>query len=123
MKHATPAATPNPFDVRSMWGMTDRAFGIDEDGYRVWLENATRMQSEFASFWTQRLEKDAATVAALGQCANPGEAFELQMKYARDAMADYYSEGQRVMQLVNDAAAECGLPAAGGARQAHKAAS
>ncbi|HQR12849.1 MAG TPA: phasin family protein [Casimicrobiaceae bacterium] len=121
MKHAKSAATPNPFDVRAMWGMTDKVLATEEDGYRVWLENATRMQSELASFWNQRLDKDVATVTAFGQCANPGEAFELQMNYARDAMADYYSEGQRVMQLMNDAAAECGLPAAGGSRWVGKA--
>jgi hypothetical protein len=120
MKHATPAATPNPFDVRAMWGMADGAQGVEGNAYRLWLESATRMQSEIAAFWNDRLGKDVATVTALGQCANPGEAFELQTKYARDAMADYYAEGQRVMQLMIDAAEESGLPTARGGRSAHK---
>lgn len=118
MKHATPAATPNPFDVRAMWGMAESGLGVEGNAYRLWLEGATRMQSEIAAFWNDRLGKDVATVTALAQCANPGEAFELQMKYARDAMADYYSEGQRVMQLMNDAAEESGMPAVRGARSA-----
>ena len=104
MRHATEAAATSPFDVRALWDMKNGSFGYGEKAYRVWLESATRMQTEAAAFWQGRLGKDVAAMTALGQCTNPGEALEMQMRYARDAMADYYAEGQRMMQLMNDAA-------------------
>ncbi len=122
MKHAAPTATPNPFDVRAMWRMADTAFADEESAYRGWLERAASLQSEATAFWNARLGKDVATLTALGQCANPGEAFELQMKYMRDAMADCYTEGQRVMQLMYDVARESKMPDGRDMRAARKAA-
>jgi hypothetical protein len=48
----------------------------------------------------------------LGQCKDPAQAFEAQMRYAREAMADYYEEGQRMMGLMRDVAIESGVPTA-----------
>ena len=35
------------------------------------------------------------------------------MRYAREAMADYYAEGQRMMGLMRDVATESGMPMTG----------
>lgn len=121
MKHATAGAAPNPFDVRAMWDVNNGMLGSGDKAYRAWLAGATRMQSEASAFWNGRLGKDVEALSALGRCANPGEALEVQMKYARDAMADYYEEGQRMMRLMNDVAMESGMPPAGYARHAAKA--
>ena len=56
--------------------------------------------------------KMRAALTMLGQCTDPAQAFEAQMRYAREAMADYYEEGQRMMGLMRDVATESGLPMA-----------
>ena len=118
MKHAAAGAAPNPFDVRAMWDVNSGMLGSGDKAYRAWLDGASRMQSEATAFWNGRLGKDVEVLSALGQCANPGEALEVQMKYARDAMADYYEEGQRMMRLMNEVALESGVSVAGSARRA-----
>lgn len=121
MKHATARTAANPFDVRTLWGMNDEAAGYGENGYRAWLDSATRMHAEAAAFWNGRLGKDVATLTALGQCRNPGDAIEMQMQYARDAMADYYAEGQRLVELLGIAVPEIVPPDRNHTRSAHKA--
>ena len=118
MKHAAEKAAADPFDVRALWGMNDAAFGYGENGYRAWLDSATRMQTEAAAFWNDRVGKDVATLTALGQCRNPSDALAMQMEYARDAMADYYAEGQRLMEFMGVTAKDFGLPATSHARTA-----
>jgi hypothetical protein len=118
MRHAAERAAPNPFDVRAMWNMDGAGFGYGEKAYRAWLDGATRMQTEAAGFWNGRLAKDMAALTMLGQCKDPAQAFEAQMRYAREAMADYYEESQRMMGLMRDVATESGVPMAKTARTA-----
>lgn len=112
MRHATERAAPNPFDVRAMWNMNGAGLGYGENAYRAWFDGATRMQTEATTFWNGRLAKDMAALTMLGQCKDPAQALEAQMRYAREAMADYYAEGQRMMGLMRDVATESGVPMA-----------
>jgi len=111
MKQATEAATANPFDVRALWKMTGTPMDQADTAFRGWLDGATRMQTEAAAFWNDRLGKDVEVLGALSKCTNPGDAFEIEMCYARDAMADYVTESQRMMQMMSDVARQFGLPA------------
>ena len=121
MRHAAEVPAPKPFDVHALWDMNNAAFGYGETSYRAWLGGATQMQTEATTFWNDRLGKDVAALTAFGQCTNPGEAFELQMQYARDAMTDCYEQGQRMMRLMRDVARENGMPVGGARRHARKA--
>ena len=112
MRHATERAAPNPFDVRAMWNMNGAGLGYGDTAYRAWLDGATRMQTEATTFCNERLAKDMAALTMIGQCKDPAQAFEAQMRYAREAMADYYAEGQRMMGLMRDVATASGLPMA-----------
>ena len=113
MKHAAERAAPNPFDVRAMWDTNGVGFGVGDKAYRAWFDGATRLQTEATTFWNGRLAKDMAALTTLGRCTDPTQAFETQMRYAREAMTDYYEEGQRMMGLVRDVAVESGMPMAG----------
>jgi hypothetical protein len=112
MKHAAEAATPNPFDVRALFDMNKGMAAFGGDAMRTWLDGAAKMQAETTAFWTARVGKDVAAMTAFARCTTPAEAMELQTKYARDAMADYYAEGQRLMRFATDAAKQ-GMPATG----------
>lgn len=104
MKHAAEAKTVNPFDVRALWGMDGAGAAYGGDAYRVWFDGVTMMQAEAGAFWTQRLQKDVAALTMLGQCRDPAQAMDAQMRFAREAMADYVAEGERMMQLFRTAA-------------------
>ncbi len=113
MKHAAERAAPNPFDVRAMWDTNGAAFGVGDKAYRAWLDGATRWQTEATAFCNGRLAKDMAALTTLGRCTDPTQALETQMRYAREAITDYYEEGQRMMGLMRDVAAESGMPMTG----------
>jgi hypothetical protein len=61
------------------------------------------MQAEATAFWTGRASKDMAALTNLARCTTPVEAMEAQMRYAREAVADYYEEGQRLMRIASEA--------------------
>ena len=105
MKHAPQAPAANPFAVDAWWkgGNAMSAFGGQAMG--TWLDVATRMQAETAAFWTGRVGKDVAAMAALAQCTTPAAMAEAQVRYAREAWADFEGEGRRLMRIVNEAAA------------------
>ena len=103
MKHATEAAAPNPFDVRALWDLNGGVAGFGGEALRAWMDGVARMQAEATAFWTGRASKDAAALAAFTQCTTPTEAMQAQVRYAREAVADYYEEGQRLMRIASDA--------------------
>lgn len=113
MRNATQVSAANPFDVRALMDAQGGAVAYGQEAAQTWMTSVTRMQTEAAAFWTGRLGKDVAAMTALAQCTSPGDAVEMQMRYARDAVADYYAEGQRMMQLVNEVAVKHGFPVAG----------
>jgi hypothetical protein len=102
MKHEAHAATPNPFDVRALFDATPGAAAFGGDAMRAWIDSATRMQAEATAFWTGRAGKDVAAMNALVRCTSPTEAMQAQMAYAKEAVADFYAEGQRMMRVVTD---------------------
>ncbi len=112
MRNATQASAASLFNFRALWDTAGGALGYGQDAVRTWMTGATRMQTEAASFWTGRLGRDVAAMTALAQCTNPGDAVEMQVRYAREAMADYHAEGQRLMQLANEVAVKSGFPVA-----------
>lgn len=105
MKHEPQAPAANPFAVDALWkgGSAMNAFG--GQAMRAWLDVATRLQAETTAFWTGRVGKDVAAMAALAQCTTPAAMAEAQVRYAREAWADFESEGRRLMRIVNEAAA------------------
>jgi hypothetical protein len=111
MKHAAEAAAPNPFDVRALWDVNNGVAAYGGAAMRAWMDSATRLQADTTAFWTGRVSKDVAAMTALARCTTPAEVMDAQMTYARDAAADFYAEGQRMMRIVNDAA-KLGMPGA-----------
>lgn len=112
MRQATGAAA-NPFDTRALWDMNAAALGPGGLALQAWMEAATRMQTQATAFWNARLGKDMAALTALGRCTTPAQALEAQMRYVREAMGDYYEEGQRMLRITRDAVTGAG--ARGGA--------
>lgn len=107
MGQATGAAA-NPFDTRAPWDMDAAALGPDGLALQAWMDAATRMQTQATAFRSARLGKDMAALTALGRCTTPAQALEAQMRYVREAMGDYYEEGQRMLRITRDAVTGAG---------------
>ncbi len=111
MKHAAQAAAANPIAAGTWWNGGNAMNVFGDQAMRAWLDAATRLQAETAAFWTGRIGKDVAAMTALAQCTTPAAAAEAQMRYAREAWADFEGEGRRLMRIVNESATFT-LPAA-----------
>lgn len=119
MRQATGAAAANPFDGRALWDVNAAMMGPGGLAWQAWIDAATRMQTEATAFWNGRLGKDVAALTALGKCTTPAQAMETQMRYVREAMGDWYEEGQRMLRIAREAAAGAGMPV-GSARDARR---
>ena len=117
MRQATGTASGNPFDVRTLWGANPAMLGPGGEAWQAWIDAGIRMQTEATAFWNDRIGKDVAALTALGQCTTPAQALEAQMRYVREAMGDWYEEGQQMARIAREAAAGAGMPV-GGVRHA-----
>lgn len=81
------------------------------------LENASQMygallgsvvqgQAELFRFLSRRLAKDADMLHQLAACRTPADVMQLQMRLGTDAAADYLSETQRMIEVLEKAASE-----------------
>lgn len=114
MRHAAQATAAMPFAAGGMGGGGNAMDVFGGQALRAWVDATTQVQAETAAFWTGRVNKDIAALTALAQCTTPTAAADMQMRYAREAWADFEAEGRRLMRIVSDAGAFTlpGLPGA-----------
>ena len=84
------------------WNTKGGGFGYAEKAYRAWFETARRMQYDAMEFVRHRLEEDAEAVTDLGKCRTAVEAFNVQFEYARNALADFVGEGQKLAKMLGE---------------------
>lgn len=97
---------PPFFDTRTLSGINPESRSYAESAYRTWCEVAGEIQSHTRQFLNNRLAKDQAAIADFVQCKTPIEVFNAQIAYARDAVADYVDEGQKVIAYFGNKATE-----------------
>jgi hypothetical protein len=101
---------PPSLDVRTLWGINPESLGYAERAYRTWCETAGELQSHATQFLNNRLAKDYAAIAQLGQCRTPVEVFNAQVAYASNAFAEFVDEGQKVAAYLGSKVTEGMLP-------------
>jgi phasin protein len=89
-------STPSFLDVQTLCGMGPESLDYAESAYRSWCGAAVEMQRHATEFLNNRLAKDSAAIARLGQCRNPVEVFNAQIDYASNAFSDLVDEGQKI---------------------------
>jgi hypothetical protein len=112
MKHIAQAQVANPMDMFGMFGMQGPPFADAGTACRAWMDGAQSMQAEATEFLNARAGKDIAALTEWTRCTSPTEAFELQARYASEALSDYVAGSQRMMSLL----AATGGRSAGAAR-------
>ena len=102
-----------PVDVSALWGANGKSVDYAGKTYRAWLEAAGAMQTQAIAFFNQRLAKDSAAVARLGQCRSPTEVMSVQAEYLRHAFADFVDESQKMAASFGKVASAGGLAVPG----------
>jgi Phasin protein len=86
--------------VGAMWNMDPEAM------YKAWMNQTIRMRDETLRFAQERFTKELDAAARLIRCANPTEVFAVQAEYANTMAADYFAEGQKLVELMGEMATE-----------------
>jgi len=74
------------------------------------LEGLSELGREMIAFGSSRLRQDLAASECLMGCKDAGEAFRVQMEFARTAGEQYYTEANKLMELANKMAKACWSP-------------
>jgi phasin family protein len=74
------------------------------------LEGLAELGREMIAFGNARLRQDLEASECLMGCKDAGEAFRLQVDFARTAGEQYYNEASKLMELANKMAKECWNP-------------
>jgi hypothetical protein len=70
------------------------------------LGSVVQGQAELFRFLSRRLVKDADMLHQLAACRTPADVMQLQLRLGTDAAADYLSETQRMIEVLEKAASE-----------------
>jgi hypothetical protein len=89
-----------------MWNMDPQSIEAVTKSYRAWLRQANRMRDEAMRFAQERFTKEIEAAVQLARCTNPSEAFALQAEFANQIAADYFAEGQKIVEIMGEMAKE-----------------
>jgi hypothetical protein len=106
-RKAIASGIPNP---EVIWGMDPQSVDALTRTYRAWVSQATRMQDEALRFAQERFTKDLEAAVQLSRCKDPTEAIALQTEFVSKLAADYFAEGQRIVELMDEMAKELSEP-------------
>ena len=104
MQRHTKAVEPTTPIAETMWILDPQSIEAVSNTYRAWLSQANRMQDETMRFVQERFTKELEAAALLARCTSPIEAFAVQADFAQKMAADYFEEGQKLVELTGDIA-------------------
>ncbi len=100
--HGAPHDTaPNPF--AQVEGFSSMAASLAAAS-QAYMSAMGKCQGEICSFVTRRLTSDLEHGRQLAACRDWGQAAQMQQQWLSQAVEDYVSEGQKLMQLTTKAA-------------------
>ena len=106
MQRHIKAVEPTVPTAEAMWNMDPQSFEAVTNTYRVWINQANRMRDETTRFVQERFTKELEAAAQLARCTNPTDAFAVQAEFANKMAADYFAEGQKIVELMGEMAKE-----------------
>ena len=106
MQRHLKAVEPAVLTAEAMWNMDPQSFEAVTNTYRVWINQANRMRDETIRFVQERFTKELEAAVKLAGCTNPTEAFAVQAEFANKMAADYFEDGQKIVELMGEIAKE-----------------
>ena len=102
MQRHIKAVEPPVLNPEAMWNLDPQAVEAVTNTYRAWFNQANRMRDETTRFIQEQFTKELETVARLARCTNPTDAFAVQTEFANKMAADYFAEGQKIIELMGE---------------------
>ena len=90
----------------AIWNMDSQSIETATKTYRAWFNQANRMRDESMRFAQERFTKELDAAVQFARCTNPSEAFAVQAEFANKMAADYFAEGQKMVELMGEIAKE-----------------
>ena len=106
MQRHSKTVEPTVLNAAAMWNMDPQSIEAVTTTYRAWFSQANRMRDETIRFAQERFSKELEAAVQLARCTNPTEAFAMQTEFANKMAADYFAEGQRIVELMGEMAKE-----------------
>jgi hypothetical protein len=88
-----------PMRVDALMSMAQPAFAAMAEFNGKLLENAAKLNAEWAEFLGRRLQEDIAVPQRLAACKSPQEAQDVCVDYWRTAFAQYQDEFGRLAKM------------------------
>jgi hypothetical protein len=88
-----------PIRVDALMSMAQPAFAAMAEFNGKLLENAARLNAEWAEFLGRRLQEDIAVPQRLAACKSPQEAQDVCVDYWKTAFAQYQDELGRLAKM------------------------
>ncbi|HEY3180656.1 MAG TPA: phasin family protein [Casimicrobiaceae bacterium] len=104
-RHIKGVEGPFP-SAETMWNMDPQSFEAVTKTYTAWFNQANRMRDETIRFVQERFTKEVEAAVKLAGCTNPTEALAVQAEFANRLAADYFEEGQKIVELMGEMAKE-----------------
>jgi hypothetical protein len=102
MQRHTKAVEATALDAGAMWNIDPQSVEAVTNTYRAWFNQANRMRDESIRFMQERFKKELEAAVKLAACTNPTEAFAVQAEFANKMAADYFEEGQKIVELMGE---------------------
>jgi hypothetical protein len=96
MASHTEANKNNP-DAQAPWAWNDETMQFAERAYRSWLREAETIQTQALDFWNTEMQKGIEAMNEMAKCQTAAEAFNVQTRYATEAVQGFIAEGQKVI--------------------------
>jgi hypothetical protein len=100
-RHAKTVEPPIP-NLEAMWNIDPQTLETLSRTYRTWFDQANRMRDEAIRFTQERFTKELDAAVRLSRCMNPTEALAVQTEFAKSMAADYFAEGQKLVDLMGE---------------------
>ena len=117
MQRHSKSVEPTLPNVDAMWNIDPQSIETVTRTYRAWFNQANKMRDETMRFAQERFTKELDAAAQLARCTNPTEAFAVQAEFANKMAADYFEEGQKIVELMGEIAKE--IPSSRKSDRAH----
>ena len=106
MQRHTKAVKPTVLSAEAMWNIDPQSVEAVTSTYRAWFSQANRMRDETIRFMQERFTNELEAAVKLAGCTNPSDALVVQAAFANKMAADYFEEGQKIVELMGEIAKE-----------------
>ncbi len=93
--------SPNPADFTAMFAENGKTFEAVTEANKALMQGWSDINQELMRFFGERFKQDMDCTQSLMGCSRPEEFIEVQRGFMEQAMRDYWSEAETLMNMAN----------------------